>query len=151
MWLKIKVSLTLVLLSLWLGAALAVENQYQFDDPQQQQLFLQLTQELRCPKCQNQNIADSNASIAVDLKNKVYQLVNQGHDKTYIVDYMKQRYGNFVHYQPPVNAVTLWLWLLPLLFVVFAGWRIWRSGQSVPEAADADALKAADKILEDCE
>lgn len=91
---------------------------YVFANPTQRKAFLELTAELRCPKCQNQNIADSDAPIAHDMRRKVYQLMQEGNDKPQVIDWMKQRYGDFVHYQPPVNAVTIWLWLLPLLFAI---------------------------------
>lgn len=89
-----------------------------FDNEQQRQLFNQLTEELRCPQCQNQNIADSNAIVAVDMREKTYQLVREGKDRAQVLDYMIGRYGDFVHYQPPVNRFTLWLWLAPLLMLV---------------------------------
>lgn len=91
---------------------------YVFAEPEKRKLFLELTAELRCPKCQNQNIADSDASIAHDMRRKVYQLLNQGYTKEQVVDWMKQRYGDFVYYQPPLNAATVWLWLLPVAFVL---------------------------------
>ncbi len=89
-----------------------------FDNEQQRQLFNQLTEELRCPQCQNQNIADSNAIVAVDMREKTYQLVREGKDRAQVLDYMIGRYGDFVHYQPPLNRFTLWLWLAPLLMLV---------------------------------
>jgi len=91
---------------------------YVFADPNQRKLFLELTAELRCPKCQNQNIADSNAPISHDMRRKVYQLMQEGNEKEEVIDWMKQRYGDFVHYQPPVTAATIWLWLIPVLFAV---------------------------------
>ena len=100
--------------------SLATEDKYQFDNDSQRSLFVELSKELRCPKCQNQNLADSDAMIAADLKRKVHQLVLAGENKEQIIAYMKQRYGDFVYYQPPVNSMTIWLWLLPVLFIVAA-------------------------------
>jgi len=116
----------------------------QFDDATQQQLFRQLTAELRCPKCQNQNIADSNAVVAVDMRNKTYELVRQGNSHDEVIDYMKARYGDFVHYQPPVRLSTIWLWLLPalavLLLAMTAVRRSWLSQQAAPaEVVPADS------------
>jgi len=91
---------------------------YVFADPQQRKQFLELTAELRCPKCQNQNIADSDAPIAHDMRRKVYELMQEGNEKPEVIDWMKQRYGDFVYYQPPVTLVTVWLWLLPVLFAL---------------------------------
>ena len=100
----------------------AAEEILPFSDPKQQALFRELTHELRCPKCQNQNIADSNAVVAVDMRNKTYQLVQQGKDKSQVIEYMKLRYGDFVHYQPPLQLSTVWLWLLPVLLVIGMVW-----------------------------
>lgn len=127
-------------------SALAAEERFPFEDPARRALFMELTQELRCPKCQNQNIADSNALVAEDLKRKVYQLVQDGYSKAEVVDYMKQRYGDFVHYQPPLNLVTVMLWLLPLLAVLVGGWMVFRRRAS-SKASDG-LLAEAEKWLE---
>lgn len=139
----------LVVLLIGFGSlAIAMEDKFQFDDPKQNALFLELTQELRCPKCQNQNIADSDAMIAIDLKRKVYQLLQQGNDKQQVIDFMKQRYGDFVYYQPPVNVMTIWLWIIPLLFIALAaiGIVITRKGQK--EVPDDQQLAKARALLE---
>ncbi|MEG3754632.1 cytochrome c-type biogenesis protein [Psychromonas arctica] len=96
----------------------AAIDTFEFDNAQQEQTFHELTKLLRCPKCQNQNIADSNAELAKDLRNKAYQLVKQGQSKEQIVDYMVARFGNFVRYDPPLTPATIFLWLGPLLFVI---------------------------------
>jgi len=96
----------------------AAIDTFEFDNAQQEQTFHELTKLLRCPKCQNQNIADSNAELAKDLRNKAYQLVKQGQSKEQIIDYMVARFGNFVRYDPPLTPATIFLWLGPLLFVI---------------------------------
>ena len=105
-------------LLLFTAAAHATQALIEFKSPEQQALFKELTHELRCPKCQNQNIADSSAVVAVDMRNKTLELVQQGQTKQQVLDYMKSRYGDFVHYQPPLNKFTFILWLLPALMVV---------------------------------
>lgn len=110
--------LFIVLLTIFSVSLCAAENQYQFNSAQEEQLFRELTAELRCPKCQNQNIADSDAVVAKDLRDRVLELVQAGNDKDQVVDYMIDRYGYFVHYKPPVTPLTLLLWILPLGFVV---------------------------------
>ena len=89
-----------------------------FASPDQEKDYHQLTQELRCPQCQNNNIADSNATIAVDMRGKVFELLQEGKSKNDVVDYMVARYGNFVTYDPPMTASTLVLWIAPLLLVL---------------------------------
>lgn len=113
-WLQ-SMALTLLLVAM---PSLAITDILEFKSPEQEQLYRELTAELRCPKCQNQNIADSNAVVAVDMRHKTLQLVEQGMDKTQVIDYMKTRYGDFVYYQPPFRLSTMWLWLLPMLLIV---------------------------------
>ena len=108
-----------ILLALMLtGQAWAAIDTWQFKDEAQEQAFREITSQLRCPKCQNNSIADSNAMIAADMRQKVYELMQQGKTKGQIVDYMVARYGNFVSYEPPLTAGTVLLWLGPGLFVL---------------------------------
>lgn len=90
---------------------------YEFDTIEQENVFQKLGKELRCPKCQNNNIADSNSSLAQDLRTKVYQMLKQGKSEDEIVEYMVDRYGNFVTYDPPLTPSTLILWVGPLSFL----------------------------------
>ncbi|MCP6001652.1 cytochrome c-type biogenesis protein CcmH, partial [Klebsiella pneumoniae] len=86
-----------ILLALMLtGQAWAAIDTWQFKDEAQEQAFREITSQLRCPKCQNNSIADSNAMIAADMRQKVYELMQQGKTKGQIVDYMVARYGHFV-------------------------------------------------------
>lgn len=93
---------------------------YQFDNAQQSVRYQHLIQELRCPKCQNQNLADSDAPIAQDLRRELHRMILAGQADGQIVDYMVQRYGNFVLYRPPLDKVTLVLWTAPLLLLLLA-------------------------------
>lgn len=106
---------------LFSASAMAAIDTWQFSSVQQEQQYRELIGQLRCPKCQNNSIADSNAIIAADMRAKVYQLMQQGQSKQQIIDYMVARYGNFVTYEPPLNGVTIFLWLGPLLFVLIGG------------------------------
>lgn len=98
-------------------ASAAIEV-YEFDSVEQEQQFKDLGNTLRCPKCQNNTIADSNAELAQDLRHKVYEMTKQGKSEDEIVDYMIARYGNFVTYNPPLTPLTSILWLGPLSVVV---------------------------------
>ncbi|WP_456374762.1 cytochrome c-type biogenesis protein [Thiolapillus sp.] len=113
-------SRVLVLLLFLFGgnSVVASIDTYQFSDPQQEVLYQELTQELRCLVCQNQNIADSNAELAKDLRRKTYEMIKKGQDKDQIVDFMVKRYGDFVMYKPPFKASTLILWLGPVIIFV---------------------------------
>ena len=133
---------SLLLLLGWVvqAPAMAAIDVYTFDNDNQEQVFRELTKELRCPKCQNQDIADSNAGLAKDLRDKTYQMVRQGKDKDEIVDYMVARYGNFILYNPPLMASTLILWLGPLLVIVIGlGVVVMRSRRPVAAARPVDS------------
>lgn len=129
-------------------ALAAAEDNFAFETPEQRAQFLSLTAELRCPMCQNQNIADSDAMIAHDMRRKVYSLLKQGKSEQEVIDYMKARYGDFVHYQPPVTVATLWLWAAPVLFVVIAFVFIIRRRPNSQPQDMAAKLAKADKLLE---
>ncbi|EJJ4226715.1 cytochrome c-type biogenesis protein CcmH, partial [Salmonella enterica] len=113
-----------VLMLLVSGSVLATIDVMPFKDEAQEQQFRQLTEQLRCPKCQNNSIADSNAMIATDMRRKVYDLMQEGKSNKEIVGYMVARYGNFVTYDPPLTPLTLLLWVLPAAAIVAGGWII---------------------------
>ena len=127
---------------------------YDFDSVQQEAQYRGLIEELRCPKCQNQNLAGSDAPIAQDLKQKTYDLIKEGRSDTEIRAYMQERYGDFITYKPPVRPSTWILWFFPplLLIVLIIGWfwQIKRSqrvarGESAVNVDSAAALSAAEK------
>lgn len=138
----------LLLVSLLFNSVSLAEENYQFTDAAQRQLFFDLTNELRCPKCQNQNIADSDAMIAIDLRRKVYELLQQGYQREEVVEYMRERYGDFVSYQPPLTPATLWLWMLPLFFVIGGLVVVYQHRQKSQLEVDQQRLAEADKLLE---
>jgi len=141
---------TALLFSLTASAAIDV---YEFDNEEQEQQFKELSQTLRCPKCQNNTISDSNAELAKDLRVKVYEMTKEGKSSDEIVDYMIDRYGNFVTYDPPVTAATAILWLGPLA-VILIGFSIIvingrkKSAKAVKEAEwDKDKEKRLKELL----
>ncbi|WP_236631581.1 cytochrome c-type biogenesis protein [Endozoicomonas numazuensis] len=107
----------MVLVSLVANAGV-IEN-YQFESPEQQEQFFRLNEELRCPQCQNQSIADSNAPIAQDLRREVHRMIveEQADDDT-VIQFMLDRYGDFVLYKPRMDARTLALWFGPLILLL---------------------------------
>ena len=127
-------------LLLLLSAVLNAQEMLQFDNDSQRDLYRSLTAELRCPQCQNQNIADSNAIVAVDMRQKTYELVRQGQERQQVLDYMINRYGDFVHYQPPLNRYTLWLWLAPVLMLtLLLGTAIYRRSKQLQQNVDTQS------------
>jgi cytochrome c-type biogenesis protein CcmH len=103
---------------------------YEFSDPAMEADYKQLNSELRCLVCQNQNLADSNAELAQDMRKQVYEQLKKGSTREEIIDYMVTRYGDFVMYRPPFKATTLMLWLGPLFFFLIAGAVIMSFGRS---------------------
>ena len=100
-------------------AAWANIDTYQFDNPRQEAQYRALIEEFRCPKCQNQNLAGSDAPIAQDLKQKTYDMVKDGRSDADIRQYMNERYGDFISYKPPVRPSTWILWFFPPVLLVF--------------------------------
>jgi len=109
----------LVLLVLSMSSYTAVAVEYRkFDQPEQEAVYKVLINELRCLVCQNQTIADSNAELAQDLRRQVYEMLQQGKSKDEIAEFMTQRYGDFVLYNPPFKAKTGLLWIGPIVFLI---------------------------------
>lgn len=108
------------LLSLVLGAApaCAIDVQPAFPDAARQTRYENLTRELRCPQCQNNSIADSNAGIAADLRAELRAQIEQGRTDAEIRAFMTARYGDFVLYAPPLVPRTYLLWASPALLAV---------------------------------
>lgn len=104
----------------WLGVGYAAQEPVNFTLPIQQQRYDGLIQQLRCLVCQNQTIADSNAPLAQDLRGEVAQLILKDYTDTQIIDYLTQRYGEFILYKPLLSQQTLLLWFGPFLLLVFA-------------------------------
>lgn len=102
------------------GVSAAPMQAFKFDDPQQEKIFQRLGNEIRCLVCQNQAIADSNAELAQDLKTEIYNMLQQGKSEQEIIDFLVQRYGDFVLYKPPFKPVTWLLWFGPLLMFFVA-------------------------------
>ena len=95
-----------------------VTKTYAFDDEVVKLRFQTLTKELRCPKCQNQNLADSNSMQAGDLRREIYNMLNANKSDQEIVDFMVYRYGDFVLYRPQLKASTWLLWFGPFIFLI---------------------------------
>ena len=84
---------------------------------QQEDTYKKLITEIRCMVCQNQNIAESEAPLAIDLRKKVKSMINNGHDENYIKNYMSNRYSDFILYDPPFRIQNILLWIGPFIFL----------------------------------
>ena len=105
--------------------AIAVIETYEFSTPELELRYKALSQELRCPKCQNQNIADSNAPISRDLRAIVHEQLEAGASDDQIITYLVDRYGEFVRYRPGVDGNTFWLWSAPIILFLMAFAVVW--------------------------
>lgn len=110
--------LILALLLCVVGAAQAATESYPLASNADRERFQELTKELRCPKCQNQSIADSNAPIASDMREAVHKLVQEGESNEDIMLAMTSRFGEFVRYRPELDQRTFLLWFTPLIVIL---------------------------------
>jgi len=134
-------------------SALAVLEPLKFESSSQESRYKALITELRCLVCQNQNLADSNAELARDLRLLTYNMILSGSSDTDIVQFMASRYGDFVLYRPPFKPSTALLWLAPLLFMAggcFVLFRIFRRRKNIrPPDIPPDQRAKVRKLLQD--
>ena len=132
-------------------ALFLVANALAAEDPALERRVTELGNELRCLVCQNQTIADSQAPLAVDLRNQIREQLKGGKSEREIKDYMVARYGDFVLYRPPLKASTVALWVGPFVLLVLGAWlfyrRIARRRAPEPQLSEAERERAA-KLLE---
>ena len=110
--------LILLLLVFFMSLSVLAQEPMVFENQEQQDRFNELTQELRCLVCQNQNLADSDAQLAHDLRSEVHEMLQTGKSNDEIKQFMVERYGDFVLYRPPVQTNTYLLWLGPLVLLL---------------------------------
>lgn len=116
---------------------------YEFESPEQEARYRALIDEFRCPKCLNTNLSGSDAPIAQDLRRTVHRLVvTDGRSDDEVREFLQQRYGDFVLYDPPLRPGTLILWGAPIVFVLIGLLVLWRV---LRQSADAPALSADDQ------
>lgn len=119
----------------------AAEDVFEFDTPEQEERFHELSREFRCPMCQNTNLADSPGGVAADLRREIHRMIMEGRTDEEIEQFMHDRYGDFIFYQPPFNWQTLLLWFGPLIFLAIGGWIAYTMTRSDPaRAAREEAL-----------
>ena len=125
--------LVILIFNIFSHACFAKVELFTFENQEQEQMYDKLSEQLRCLVCQNQNLADSNAELAQDMRNKTYQLILENKTEEDIIDYWVSRYGDFVLYNPPFKQVTLILWIGPfvlLLVAIFIGYRVIRANKN---------------------
>jgi cytochrome c-type biogenesis protein CcmH len=136
-----RIATTLLLLCLALSTARAIDVDKAFEDPEMQARYEAIIEEVRCVKCQNQTIKDSNALIANDLRREIRRLLSDGFTDAEVYDFLVERYGEFVLYRPRMSGVSLLLWLAPGVFLVIGGIvfvRVVRKRMAMPIDVDDD-------------
>ena len=108
----------LIAVTIGLNTSHAVVETVEFADRKTEQRYKELIAELRCLVCQNQNIAESDADLAKDLRRKTAEMLKAGESNRYIRNYMRERYGDFVLYKPPFEGITAILWVSPVLLLL---------------------------------
>jgi cytochrome c-type biogenesis protein CcmH len=119
-------ALLLALTLAWAGGALAIDTQRAFEDPVLQARYENITRELRCLVCQNETIADSNATLAGDLRREVREMIAAGKTDDQIREFMIARYGDFVLYRPRMTRMNFLLWAAPVLLLAFGAFAVVR-------------------------
>ena len=133
----------------WLNFSQAAIEATQFESSELEKRYQGLIAELRCLVCQNQNLADSDAELAKDLRRKTTEMLKAGHTDQQILDFMQERYGDFVLYRPPFNSTTAILWLGPFILLLFAVIVVFRmSGQKKQGLAVTPSESSINKAKE---
>jgi cytochrome c-type biogenesis protein CcmH len=147
------VAALLLLLSLLglAGASFGGEPESRFQDPALEARFMALTQKLRCLVCQGQSIAESDSGFAADVKREIYKKMKGGETDEEIVDFLVQRYGDFILFKPPLKATTVLLWVGPALLLLAGGTALGlilvRRRREAADPLTDDDLKRAESLL----
>lgn len=126
----------LLLLTAMPGMVSAQVDTFEFDTPEQQARFRHLSNELRCPMCQNTSLTGSTGGVAEDLRREIHNMIMDGWTDEEIYQFMFERYGDFIFYRPRLRAETILLWFGPLIFLIIGGlvaWSIWRRARAQDE------------------
>jgi len=151
-----KVFLTLISIVVLLCSLLLPSTTYsqvdtfEFDTEEQQDRFRTLSDELRCPMCQNSSLSGSTGGVAEDLRREVYRMIMEGMSDSEINQFMFERYGDFILFRPRLTAGTVFLWFGPLLFLFIGGlfaFGIWRRARKITDS-DTELDKTQQKRLQ---
>lgn len=150
---KIRYFIIFLLLLVTSSYTFSVVEVKEFSSDELRDRFQVLVNELRCPKCQNQNLADSNSPISADLRTEIFRMLEEGKSDQEIIDFLVVRYGEFVMYRPPIKTTTLVLWLTPALlfvvgiFIVLFIRRRQSAEAKVTTVLDVEELQRLEKLL----
>lgn len=134
MWFRNILSSHLILFTFLSLGVFAQVDTFQFDKTENQERFRNLSNELRCPMCQNTSLSGSSGGVAEDLRREIYLMIKDGQTDQEIKDFMFERYGDFIFYKPRLTTGTIFLWAGPAFFLLIGGcvgFSVFRSAQSV--------------------
>lgn len=147
----ILISIVVLLCSLLLpNTTYSQVDTFEFDTEEQQDRFRTLSDELRCPMCQNSSLSGSTGGVAEDLRREVYRMIMEGMSDSEINQFMFERYGDFILFRPRLTAGTVFLWFGPLLFLFIGGlfaFGIWRRARKITDS-DTELDKTQQKRLQ---
>jgi len=132
---RVFIRLSMLCLTLLLSPSpgFAQVDTFEFDSPEQQQRFRKISDELRCPMCQNTSLSGSSGGVAEDLRREIHRMIIEGMTDQEIEQFMFERYGDFIFYKPRLTAETIFLWFGPILFLLvgaIAGFAVWRRART---------------------
>jgi cytochrome c-type biogenesis protein CcmH len=149
----LQLTLIWIALSVLAPAATSQVDTFEFETPEQQQRFRKISDELRCPMCQNTSLSGSTGGVAEDLRREIHRMIIEGLTDQEIEQFMFERYGDFIFYKPRLTPETLFLWFGPLLFLLVGGlaaFAVWRRARSTPNEIDSlnsDETQRLNKLL----
>lgn len=135
-------------------SVLAQVDTFEFETDEQQQRFRKLSDELRCPMCQNTNLSGSTGGVAEDLRREIHRMIIEGQTNAEIEQFMFDRYGDFIFYKPRFRAETAFLWIAPILFLLlgivfsFLVWRNAKSPAGKKESLDSTQINRLNDLLD---
>lgn len=127
---------------------------FEFQNDEQQQRFRQLSDELRCPMCQNTNLSGSTGGVAADLRREIHRMIIEGMSNAEIEQFMFERYGDFIFYKPRLTAETAFVWFAPILFLLigiaaaFGVWRRARVSSAISVDLDTAQINRLNELLD---
>ncbi len=143
----------LITLAMFLPHTYGQVDTFEFESAEQQQRFRKISDELRCPMCQNTSLSGSSGGVAEDLRREIHRMILEGMTDQQIEQFMFERYGDFIFYKPRLTPETLFLWFGPLLFLVVGGvaaffvWRRAKTSTSAVESLNGDETERLNKLL----
>jgi cytochrome c-type biogenesis protein CcmH len=122
--------------------------EYTFEDQETSEDFRAIIEEMRCLVCQNESLAGSNAELAVDLRNEIYEMMKSGQSKSEVIDFMVARYGDFVLYSPPIKPSTYPIWFGPLIVFLIGGVVLFRIVRRKNQSRETELTEEEQQRLE---